>query len=738
MGNNELYEILGEVDSVVYRNEDNGYTVITVNCAQEQITAVGMLPLVSVGEQVKLIGTYKTHHSYGEQFSVTACERSLPSTVTGIYKYLSSGAVKGIGPSRAQKLISEFGEKTLEVLANDPNRVSQIKGITLAAAEEMSRQLNNAAGIRELMLFLSKYSIPAEAAIAVWKRYSSSSIEIIRQNPYVLCAEGIDVSFKTADKIAFEYEHCADDERRIRAGILYVMNHNRGVGHTCLPYDKVVQTASQFLSISDSDVNACAEQMIADGDLISASISGREFLFIPALYQSEAYIAARIKMLLRFPSVKIGDADRKIAAIEKSEGIKYADLQKTAIKQALETGLLILTGGPGTGKTTTLKAILKILQQNGEKVLLSAPTGRAAQRMGALTGCEAKTVHRLLEASWDNDGKSAFKRNEKNLLKCDALVIDETSMMDVFLFESVMKALPLGCRLILVGDSDQLPSVGAGNVLADLVESGLVPVVALKEIFRQSMQSLIITNAHKIVSGEMPELHRNDNDFFFLSASDSEKIAQTIVDLCNRRLPNTYGYSPVSDIQVLSPSRKGALGVNELNARLQAAINPKSPDKKEISIGFNLFREGDKLMQMKNNYDIIWTDDNGETGEGIFNGDVGVLEEIIKSAQALKVRFDDRTAYYDFESASQLELAYATTVHKSQGNEFEAVIMPSFRCAPQLMYRNLLYTAVTRAKKLFIMVGVPSAVSVMVENNRRTKRYTALKSFLLNDDSKES
>ena len=738
MGNNELYEILGEVDSVVYRNEDNGYTVITVNCAQEQITAVGMLPLVSVGEQVKLIGTYKTHHSYGEQFSVTACERSLPSTVTGIYKYLSSGAVKGIGPSRAQKLISEFGEKTLEVLANDPNRVSQIKGITLAAAEEMSRQLNNAAGIRELMLFLSKYSIPAEAAIAVWKRYSSSSIEIIRQNPYVLCAEGIDVSFKTADKIAFEYEHCADDERRIRAGILYVMNHNRGVGHTCLPYDKVVQTTSQFLSISDSDVNACAEQMIADGDLISASISGREFLFIPALYQSEAYIAARIKMLLRFPSVKIGDADRKIAAIEKSEGIKYADLQKTAIKQALETGLLILTGGPGTGKTTTLKAILKILQQNGEKVLLSAPTGRAAQRMGALTGCEAKTVHRLLEASWDNDGKSAFKRNEKNLLKCDALVIDETSMMDVFLFESVMKALPLGCRLILVGDSDQLPSVGAGNVLADLVESGLVPVVALKEIFRQSMQSLIITNAHKIVSGEMPELHRNDNDFFFLSASDSEKIAQTIVDLCNRRLPNTYGYSPVSDIQVLSPSRKGALGVNELNARLQAAINPKSPDKKEISIGFNLFREGDKLMQMKNNYDIIWTDDNGETGEGIFNGDVGVLEEIIKSAQALKVRFDDRTAYYDFESASQLELAYATTVHKSQGNEFEAVIMPSFRCAPQLMYRNLLYTAVTRAKKLFIMVGVPSAVSVMVENNRRTKRYTALKSFLLNDDSKES
>lgn len=646
--------------------------------------------------------------------------------------------MKGIGPSRAQKLISEFGEKTLEVLANDPNRVSQIKGITLAAAEEMSRQLNNAAGIRELMLFLSKYSIPAEAAIAVWKRYSSSSIEIIRQNPYVLCAEGIDVSFKTADKIAFEYEHCADDERRIRAGILYVMNHNRGVGHTCLPYDKVVQTASQFLSISDSDVNACAEQMIADGDLISASISGREFLFIPALYQSEAYIAARIKMLLRFPSVKIGDADRKIAAIEKSEGIKYADLQKTAIKQALETGLLILTGGPGTGKTTTLKAILKILQQNGEKVLLSAPTGRAAQRMGALTGCEAKTVHRLLEASWDNDGKSAFKRNEKNLLKCDALVIDETSMMDVFLFESVMKALPLGCRLILVGDSDQLPSVGAGNVLADLVESGLVPVVALKEIFRQSMQSLIITNAHKIVSGEMPELHRNDNDFFFLSASDSEKIAQTIVDLCNRRLPNTYGYSPVSDIQVLSPSRKGALGVNELNARLQAAINPKSPDKKEISIGFNLFREGDKLMQMKNNYDIIWTDDNGETGEGIFNGDVGVLEEIIKSAQALKVRFDDRTAYYDFESASQLELAYATTVHKSQGNEFEAVIMPSFRCAPQLMYRNLLYTAVTRAKKLFIMVGVPSAVSVMVENNRRTKRYTALKSFLLNDDSKES
>ncbi len=730
MEKNALYEIVGEVDSIVYRNEENGYTVMVVNCDDQQLTAVGSAPLIGVGEEVKLIGTYKTHPSYGRQFCISACERSMPSSVSGIYKYLSSGAIKGIGPSRAQRLVTEFGEKTLEVMENEPERVARIKGITPDAAKQMSEQLRRIVGIRELMLFLSRYSVQPQAALSLWKRYGKYAAETVRENPYVLCSEGIYVPFKTADAIAFEQHRDIGDESRIRAGIIHIMLHNKSIGHTCLPKDKVTATAAAFLGVPDDLITDIIGKMADDSTLISEDIKDREFLFLPELYRSEAYIAARLQMLMRFPSVNISNVSQKIKEVEKQDNIRYAELQKLAIKQALETGLLILTGGPGTGKTTTLNAIIKILKQNGEKVFLAAPTGRAAQRMTSLTGNEAKTLHRLLEVTWDSEERPVFKRNEQNLLNCDALIIDEVSMVDSLLFESVMRALPLGCRLILVGDSDQLPSVGAGNVLSDLVESGCVPVVALKEIFRQSMQSLIITNAHRIVKGEMPELERRDGDFFFLPYADIHKVYEVIIDLCCRRLPASYGYSPARDIQVLAPSRKGELGVNELNKRLQAALNPADGEKNEISVGFNLFREGDKVMQMKNNYDLIWNNDKGESGEGVFNGDVGILEEIVKSAQVLKVRFDDKIALYDIESAMDLDLAYAATVHKSQGNEFEAVVMPVFRGAPQLMYRNLLYTAVTRAKKLFIAVGTASTIREMVKNNRRTRRYTALREFM--------
>ena len=440
-------------------------------------------------------------------------------------------------------------------------------------------------------------------------------------------------------------------------------------------------------------------------------------------------------MLLKFPSEKIKNIDKAIEKCEKEDGIEYADLQKQAITMALTEGMLVLTGGPGTGKTTTLNAIIKIMKAKGKTVLLSAPTGRAAQRMSELTGDEAKTLHRLLEVSWDKHDNPIFNKNERNQLKCDALIVDEVSMVDTFIMESVMRALAIGCRLILVGDSDQLPSVGPGNVLSDLIESGLIPVVRLNEIFRQAQQSLIVTNAHKIVNGEMPVLNSADKDFFFLQRNNKSEVSTVITDLCANRLPKAYGYSPFENIQVLAPSKKGELGTAELNHKLQAALNPKDDEKPEITIGSKTFRTGDKVMQIKNNYDIRWFRENGETGEGIFNGDIGIITKIDKKIKSLTVKFFDKTARYTFESASDLDFAYAITVHKSQGNEFEAVIIPMFSGPPQLYYRNLLYTAVTRAKKTLVLVGNPSTVEYMVNNNRRTKRYSGLKEFLLRDDT---
>ena len=476
------------------------------------------------------------------------------------------------------------------------------------------------------------------------------------------------------------------------------------------------------------------QEMIFDRSLIKDNVNDKEFIFSPNTHLCELYIASRVKMLLGFAAEQIKNIDTEIEKCEKNDGIEYAALQKEAITQALTKGMLVLTGGPGTGKTTTLNAIIKILQNNGKKVLLAAPTGRAAQRMSALTGVEAKTIHRLLEVSWDKHDKPIFNKNERNQLKCDALIVDEVSMVDTFIFESVMKALPIGCRLILVGDSNQLPSVGPGNILGDLTESGIVPVVRLNEIFRQAQKSLIVTNAHKIVNGEMPVLNASDKDFFFLLRNNKTEISQVIVDLCAQRLPKAYSYSAFDNIQVLCPSKKGELGTAEMNFRLQKALNPKSADKAEIEIASKTFRIGDKVMQIKNNYDITWIRDDGEQGSGIFNGDIGIIDSIDRKSRTLIVIFDDKTAKYTYEYATDLDFAYAVTVHKSQGNEFDCVIIPMFQGPPQLYYRNLLYTAVTRAKKTLVLVGNPKTVEYMVQNNRRTKRYSGLKEFLLRDE----
>ena len=726
-----LLELSGSVESVIYRNEENGYTVIELAGEDSLITATGVMPLVNVGEAVKLYGEFKTHPSYGEQFAVSAFERAMPESLDGILKYLSGGAVKGIGPATARRLVLEFGQNTLAVLENEPMRVAKLRGISVKKALEISQQLKSTIGIRELMIHLAPFGISPHACVKIWKHLGNQAIPAIEENPFVLCEPGIGISFEVADMIALSQHQPKDARVRVRAALAYVLAHNRLNGHTCLPADKLNLTTAGLLEVEPEVCESALREMLEDGSLASEDFDGAAYVFLPSLYDTEQYIAARIKMLLRYPALAIGGAQEKIRRIEEETGIRYADLQKKAISDALNTGLLILTGGPGTGKTTTLNAIIRLLKESGQKVMLCAPTGRAAQRMTAVTGNEAKTIHRLLEVSYDIEDVPVFKRNERNLLNCDAVIIDEVSMVDCVLLESLLRAMPLSCRLILVGDSNQLPSVGAGNVLHDLIASGIIPVVTLNEIFRQSMQSLVVMNAHRIIRGETPDLNVRDSDFFFLRMYNQEEIAYTVGDLCNRRLKNSYGYNMLENIQVLSPTRKGMLGVFELNNRLQSLVNPQS--KGGVKVGLYTLCIGDKVMQSKNNYNIPWSRENGEFGEGVFNGDIGVMVEINHAAKLYKVRYDDRVASYDGESVADLELAYACTVHKSQGNEFDCVVMPVYRCAPQLMYRNLLYTAVTRAKKMLILVGDESALSAMIANNRRILRYSGLKHFLTED-----
>lgn len=729
MQDNELMELKANVETIIYRNEHNGYTVIELD-DEDETTAVGIMPDVNAGETVRLIGYFKPHPTYGMQLAVTTYEKSMPEDIAGILNYLSSGSIKGIGPATAAALIKEFGANTLTVLENEPQRVAKLKGISLKKATDISKQLRENTGIRELILYLNQYDISPSGAVRIFKSFGSNSIAEIERNPYCLVNSETGINFEQADRIAIKLNFQSDDKIRIRAALAYVLSHNLNNGHTCLPKDKLIKTTAQFLALEDEMVSYALEEMLGENSLIGYEAEGNELIFSTDMFQSESYIAARLKMMMRFPAVQIQDIDKHIEAIESFNNIEYAEMQKEAITQALSKGLLVLTGGPGTGKTTTLNAIIKILKDKGQKVLLCAPTGRAAQRMSKVTGEEAKTIHRLLEVAWNKNDIPEFKRNEKNMLKCDALVIDEVSMVDAKLFESVMKALPLGCRLILVGDSHQLPSVGAGNVLDDLISSEMIPVVQLTEIFRQSMESLIVTNAHKIVNGELPELKRKDKDFFFLHSENKDIITQTVIELCSGRLSNAYGYDTYKDIQILAPGRKGDLGVNELNNKLQFVINPKDSEKNELSSGKKILREGDKVMQIRNNYDLLWVKDNGETGEGIFNGEIGIIESINKRSRIIKVRYDDKVANYDFDFAVDLDLSYATTVHKSQGNEFEAVIMPLLDGAPMLLYRNLLYTAVTRAKSLMIIVGSDTTIEKMVNNNRKNKRYSGLKYFL--------
>lgn len=731
-----LEEIHGFVEELVFRKPESGFTVLELSTDDEYVTVVGVLPEINVGEELKLRGTWNVHQTFGRQFKAELCERSLPSTAADLYRYLASGAVKGIGPKTAQKIIERFGDEAFEVLEKHPKSLALINGISLSKAEKICKEFNEQFSVRQVMIALEKLGMTASECLKVYRLFGANSVDVVRINPYVLCGEGIGIGFERAEQISEALEVTPDPQFRIQAGVMHVIRHNLRNGHTCLPREKLIAPSCGLLNAAADDIEIAIDNLLDEHKLERFEMNGKDFIALFKIYSDEFSAAERIKVFLKFPPAGRPTLLQDIENIERDECIVYDEKQKEAIIKAVEKGILILTGGPGTGKTTTLNGILRLFESDGLDVVLTAPTGRAAKRMSEITGREAKTIHRLLEVEWDKNDNPHFKHNMQDPLKADAVIVDELSMVDISLFSSLLNALPLGCRLVMVGDSDQLPAVGAGNVLHDLIRSETLPIVELKKVFRQAMKSRIVTNAHDIVAGKMPDLETKDNDFFFMKRNNSNSVVATIAELCSKRLPDAYGFDPFNDIQVLCPSRKGECGSVNINKVLQAVLNPPSKSKKEVSLAGKILREGDKVMQIKNNYDILWTK-GSDDGSGIFNGDIGIIEKIDNISSAFSVNFEDRIAVYSFENANEIEHAYAITVHKSQGNEFKAVVMPVFNVIPNLCYRNLLYTAVTRAKNIMVLIGSADVVYNMTANNSRTKRYTALKHFLTESEDED-
>lgn len=730
----QTLHIEGTVEGVMFRNENNGYAVIELSTGGELITVVGEIGEVDEGEQLILEGSYVNHPRFGPQFSAQYCERKLPADAVNIQKYLASGAIKGIGPSLARKIVDVFGADTLEVMEKEPTRLLEIRGISPKKCENIAAEVKEIFALRSIMTFLAQYGIRSKYAMRVYQKYGSGGRDMICANPYLLCSSGIDIEFRRVEKLAHDMHITPASPDRVSAGIKFILAHNTKNGYTCLPLEKLEPKATEYLNISQKVFYEVYQQELREENIYEYIKGEYEYVYLPEYYRAERYIADRIRVLCDFSTMdELSKYEKMIDEEQLRHRITYEKLQREAIATALSRSIMIMTGGPGTGKTTTLNAIISLYEKQGCKVMIAAPTGRAAQRISDLTGYHAKTIHRLLEVEFDMAGETRFKHNEKNPLICDVLVVDEMSMVDVLLFESLLRALRLGCKVILVGDSDQLPSVGAGNLLGDLIASESVPVIALRQIFRQAQESCIITNAHKIINGKYPDLSRKDADFFFFQRLTPDKVTELLLELIVERLPKAYGFSPTENIQVITPSRKGVLGVVELNRLLQQALNPPKREVSEVKSMLYTFREGDKVMQMKNNYDLIWHKD-GEEGTGIFNGDIGRILSINRHSGEAVVEFDLRRVVYPFEMLEQLELAYAITVHKSQGSEFDAVILPVLDGFPKLYYRNLLYTAVTRAKKLLIAVGSQKKIYDMVDNNRRTKRYTCLRHMLTNNN----
>lgn len=726
--------ITAAVEEVTFQNDTNGFTVMDVSIDDDYFTAVGVMPGVTAGETVTLTGNFTIHQSFGRQFKVTAFSRCMPETTEQIYKYLASGVIRGIGPKKAMLIVEKFGAETLDILDSSPERLASLKGISEEQARTIGEEFKKQYAMRTVMLGLEKYGFSPTECIKLFRKLGINAVKKVEENPYILCGLGIGITFERAEMIESKLPEKPLPDYRISEGIVHVVRHNStSRGHTCIPREKLLKPCSDLLSVTQDEIDIAIDKLINTGQLKMHIIEGKEFVFLPSSYNSERKIADRIDIIANFPPAGAPRLADWIDEIENINNIKYEEQQRLAIATAAKKGLLVLTGGPGTGKTTTIKGIISIFEHQNLDIALAAPTGRAAKRMSEVTGMEAKTIHRLLEVEWDEDDKPYFRRNIENPLECNALILDELSMIDIHLFANLLEALPLGCRLILVGDSDQLPPVGSGNVLHDLILSEKLPIVCLTQVFRQAMESKIITNAHKIVVGETPDLSNDGKDFFHLERPNAFLSAQTVVSLCSERLPKAYGWDTLSDIQVICPSKKGETGTQNLNRLLQSALNPPHKDKGEITVAGQVFRTGDKVMQVKNNYNIEW-ESKDDKGRGIFNGDIGILKSIDTKSGTVEVDFDGRETTIPGENLSELELAYAVTVHKSQGSEFKAVILPVIGLVPNLAYRNLLYTAVTRAKDMLVTVGSSEQIQYMTFNDKKAKRYSALKYFLKEKD----
>ncbi len=734
---NEMDILQGVIVSVIYQNYDNGYAVLRLECEDGQtVTVVGTVPLPFVGERLMVTGKWSSHPSYGKQFEAEFLERMMPQTTSQILTYLSGRAIKGIGPKLAAAIVNRFGDQTLNIMEREPERLSEISGISDAKALTIGENYRMQVGVRHILEFFALHMLPPELAIKCYKQYGDSVLDLLYDDPYLLMDDSLEAPFAAVDRFAIELGVSADDPRRIEAGICFELSYNATMGHSFLPKDKLASAAAQLLGLDTAAITDGITRLLEADQIRQDELAGITIYYLPALYQAELYCKSRLLSAAAYPAEAPANLTKLLRQLEQEHNIRYADNQIEAITQAVSSKLLVISGGPGTGKTTIVNAICALYGHMNLTCQLCAPTGRAAYRLSEVTGQDAFTIHRLLECGIDPaTGIPCFNRNAGNPLKADAIIVDEMSMVDILLLHKLLEAIPENARIILVGDPDQLPPVGPGFPFRDIIRSGVIPCVILTEIFRQAQESLIVMNAHRVNKGEMPQLFDRKNDFFFLPAKSEEDVAKTILDLCTTRLPRNMGIPP-EQIQVLTPTKKGGAGTCELNIRLQSGLNPPDLNKRQKQFGAFTFREGDRVMQIRNNYDILWKTIDGETvGTGIFNGDVGIITQIDLHMEQMRIVFDNKEAIYEFSQLNELELAYAMTVHKSQGSEYTAVILSAWKSSPYLLNRSILYTAITRAKTLLVIVGREDTIAAMVENAKTVRRYTGLKLRLQEKDT---
>ena len=725
-------KLSGTIEHVIYANEENGYAICDLGTdTDELVTITGILPYISEGDIVTVYGKWIHNPKYGRQFKVEQAEKQLPADKASILRYLASGAIKGIGPKTAQRIVDEFGDETFDVIENHPEWLAHVQGITSKRATDIAADFKNKAGIRSAMLFFREF-FGTTMTVRIYKKWGATAVDIAKNNPYRLCEEIDGIGFERADRLALRLGLQVDAPARLCSGIRYMLSTNaQQNGHVCIPREKLIASASRLLEATEEQITQAISDLLKEKKIHVVNFDNVPYLYEKQMYEDEKYIAEKLLLLDQIcPTTDTANIESFIRKEERESGIQYATLQRQAICAALENGVMLLTGGPGTGKTTVVRALLHIFNQMDMPIALCAPTGRAAKRLSESTSCEAKTIHRLLEYSGEEGKGLRFHRDKNNLLNENVIIVDEASMIDTGLMCALLRAVKPGARVIIIGDSDQLPSVGAGNVLRDLLESDRFATVRLDEIFRQAQESLIITNAHAINHGEEPLLDVKNNDFFFLPRESDTDICATVAQLCSTRLPKTYGELAIKGTQVISPSRKGETGTEHLNVVLQNALNPSSPQKREHKYRELIFREGDRVMQTRNNYDVEWEKEDGTYGNGIFNGDIGTILKIDIPNEQMEIRFDDKTVCYEFNMLDELEPAYAITVHKSQGSEYPIVIIPMGSAPTMLLSRNLLYTAVTRAQSMVILVGRAGTVHTMVKNNRQSMRYTGLIKWL--------